>query len=185
LKDLDGNAIEPVILFDTVYVPLSPVVRVFGKSSTWDGKANSIYIGPKPVEKVAFMDVAPPYDFDDKIRVKAEDSITMGGTKYNGGVVYRSFYATPENPRYSLHNLNGKYSKLTGYIGHVDGSDMYDATIRFYGDGTLINKYDVKVDDFPKQISLNVTGVKQLKIEVVYKGSSTDVRYAFAGATLE
>ena len=182
LKDLEGNAIEPVILFDTVYVPLSPLARAFGKSSTWDGNANAIYIGPKPTEKVNFMDVAPPYDVSNKYRVTAADNVTMGGTKYNGAV-QSSCDSYSALKTYSLHNLNGNYNKLVGYIGHVDGTAMGNAVYNFYGDGKLLAEYDVKGDDFPKQISLNVTGIKQLKIEIVH--SHLYATFAFAGATLE
>jgi len=44
LTDLEGKAIEPILLFDTVYVPLSPVARAFGKTSTYDGKSFTVFI---------------------------------------------------------------------------------------------------------------------------------------------
>ena len=43
LTDLEGNAIEPFLMNDTMYVPISPLVRVFGKSSVYD-KSNKILI---------------------------------------------------------------------------------------------------------------------------------------------
>ena len=44
LKDLEGRAIEPFIYNDTMYVPISPLVRQFGKSSTYDSKSKTLVI---------------------------------------------------------------------------------------------------------------------------------------------
>ena len=44
LKDLEGRAIEPFIYNDTMYVPISPLVRQFGKTSTYDGKSKTLVI---------------------------------------------------------------------------------------------------------------------------------------------
>jgi len=180
LTDLDGNAIEPVLIDNTLYVPMSPLVRALGKSSTYDGNAKTLYIGPKPAETVPFLKVAPAYDVSNTAMVWTANDVTMGGNKYNDAIVYSNIDTT-----YSLHNLNGKYKKITGYIGHVDGSNMSDATFNFYGDGNLIASYDVKAQDLPKQISLIVTGVKQFKIEVINQRGSGWVDYAFVGATIE
>ena len=49
LTDLEGNEVEPVILFDTVYVPFSPVTRALGGTSTYDGKSFTVFIkSPTP-----------------------------------------------------------------------------------------------------------------------------------------
>ena len=42
LTDLEGRAIEPLLLFSTMYVPMSPVVRQFGKNSVYDSKNNTL-----------------------------------------------------------------------------------------------------------------------------------------------
>ena len=44
LKDLEGRAIEPFLMDDTMYVPISPLVRQFGKSSTYDTKTKTLAI---------------------------------------------------------------------------------------------------------------------------------------------
>jgi len=45
LTDLEGNIIELVLIDNTIYVPMSPLARLFGKSSTYDGKAKTLFIG--------------------------------------------------------------------------------------------------------------------------------------------
>jgi len=115
LTNLEGNAIEPVILFDTVYVPLSPVARAFGKTSTYDGKSFTVFINsPKTTtEKVysiidyynadgKFSDLGRALPFDSKngepaLTVKKGDVIIVGDLKYT--VVAESltlyFYTQP------------------------------------------------------------------------------------------
>ena len=36
LTDLEGREIEPVMINDTLYVPMSPMARQFGKTSVYD-----------------------------------------------------------------------------------------------------------------------------------------------------
>ena len=45
LTDLEGNKIEPILLNSTIYVPMSPMARAFGKTSTYEGSSRTLYIG--------------------------------------------------------------------------------------------------------------------------------------------
>jgi hypothetical protein len=47
LTDLDGQPIEPVILFDRVYVPLSGIGRAFNRNVTWDSATSTVHIRRK------------------------------------------------------------------------------------------------------------------------------------------
>ena len=88
---------------------------------------------------------------------------------------------------YSKHNLNGKYKKLSGYLGRADGSIMGNATFEFYGDGKLLEKYNLYANDMPKKISVDVTGIINLVIRVYLdrNGYNGTITYAFADATIE
>lgn len=44
LTDLEGNVIEPFIMDNVIYVPVSPLVRQFGYTSTYDGANGTLYI---------------------------------------------------------------------------------------------------------------------------------------------
>ena len=44
LEDLEGRAIEPFLMDGTMYVPISPLVRQFDKSSTYDSKSKTLVI---------------------------------------------------------------------------------------------------------------------------------------------
>ena len=51
LKDLQGKEVEPILVFDTLYAPVSPLARAFGKQSTYDGKAGAVHIADKPIAR--------------------------------------------------------------------------------------------------------------------------------------
>lgn len=140
----------------------------------------------------SFVKTVPPYAVSSEKHVTTQKNVTMGGTIYDEAINYDRGGTWDGNSRYSLHNLNGQYTMLFGYIGHIDESKMHDATFNFYkDDGKVLASYDLTAQDLPFYISLDVTDVKQLKIEVVhsanetYKGAPYNSQYAFADAFLE
>jgi uncharacterized protein YneR len=50
-KDAKGNKIEPFGYNGTTYLPVRAISEALGKTVSWDGKTNSVYIGQKPVQK--------------------------------------------------------------------------------------------------------------------------------------
>jgi len=44
LTDLEGIAIEPFLINNTMYVPISPLVRKFGKTSTYESSKKTLVI---------------------------------------------------------------------------------------------------------------------------------------------
>ena len=86
------------------------------------------------------------------------------------------------NDSFQLHNLNGQYTTLTGTIGRVDGSSRNWGTIVFSGDHKMLAYFDIGVDDLPRDISVDVTGVHVLKIEIFLNGNTT---LAFGNAMIQ
>ena len=195
LTDLQGNEIEPVMMFDTLYVPMSPMARAFGYSSTYEGSSRTVFIkksSEPPTRTASFLAVAPAYETSryGEAGAYTEDSAMMGGTEYGDAMWYRGHNLGNKDytvTHYSLHNLNKRYTKITGYIGRIDGKSLIGATFNFYGNGELLASHELTVNDIPKQISLNVKDVGQFKIEIVYEfnGEYASPAYAFAGATIE
>ena len=87
----------------------------------------------------------------------------MAGITHNNVVGFSNFNFTRA---FSLHNLGGQSRMLTGHIGRVDGSHQRNATVNFYGDGTLLQSLDLVATDMPTPISIFVEGVHQLRVEV-------------------
>ena len=133
---------------------------------------------------LVFGEAVPPYDVSNSNFVRTENFVKMGGRIYHHAITFRRGQG-PYTPHYTLHNLNGKYTKINGYIGHIDRTGMTDVSFNFYVAGKLSDSYHLEATDLPIQISINVAGIRQLKIEVEDKNYFSRARYAFAGAILE
>jgi hypothetical protein len=65
----------------------------------------------------------------------------------------------------AYYNINGQYTNLSGQYGPIDGT-IGNANIIIYGDGKLLTEFTSNGGAMPKDFSVDVTGVKQLKIEI-------------------
>ena len=174
-----GETIEAFNYGGWIYAPFEHIAKALGKEAYWDADTRSLYLGSMASRSAAsFLDTVPPYQTGGlgNYQVLVVEKSIMGGNKYYDAI---SFYSSDNC--YSLHNLSGQYKKITGYIGHVDGAHIRDATFNFYCDGKLVDSYELKADDLPRQILLDVSGVQKLKIEVQTPWGT----YAFANATIE
>ena len=115
---------------------------------------------------ITFLEVAPSYD---RSGASVGDA-TLTGIQYRNALVL-----TTTSGGYSLHNLNRRYTRFTGEIGRVDGTNSRDATVHIYGDGTLLRTFNLKANDLPEDFDLKVEGIRQLRIE--FGGSGEDWRY--------
>jgi len=189
-----------------IFSPFEHIAKALDKNVRWDGKTNSLYITtpavptpPKP--KASFIKTVPPSEMGPanpplvagRAIVETKDSVVMavGGKTYNDAITFsRNNYFSSEigyNYDYSKHPLNGKYKKLIGTIGRVEGSIQGNAKFEFWGDGKLIDTFSIAARDNPQQISVDVTEIISLTIIFYCSGEGYNgmLTYAFAGATIE
>lgn len=118
---------------------------------------------------------------------KLDDLFAISGTTFSSGFVYELDYHNEDN--YSLYNLGGKYTILDFDYGHVDRSLIQTATANIYADGELVWTNDIHPDDYYQHASINVTNVKQLKIEVISKNNiktlSNSLKIGFANVVVK
>ncbi len=121
--------------------------------------------------KSLLLSVCPPYE---TAGYEKSDLIKMGGDNYvNGFTLAREGYA--------LFNLEGKYSTIEFDFGHVDQTEMKDATIQFTLDGVTGKVIEAHAGDLPQHYSIDVTGVSQVKITT----SGYWTTYGFANLIIE
>lgn len=110
---------------------------------------------------VYFLDVCKPYSKDDYYYTEYVNGETflMGGTSYTNGF-------TLGGTNNAIFNLNNQYKSLSFLVGHVDETDMGDAQIKIYLDGVLKKEYNASAEALPQKMTIDLTGVNQLKIEV-------------------
>ena len=74
-------------------------------------------------------------------------------------------------------------------MGRADGSRMVDVTVRFLGDGTVLESFNLRSTDMPIPFLAYVEGVQQLRIEVIFPansgtwgtGHASSIRYIIQG----
>lgn len=95
----------------------------------------------------------------------------INGKSYSHGLeawIARWNYTTEKSWAYSTYNVNKKYKKLSGKVVLIDSynTTKFNTTLYFYGDGRLLKKYTMRPNNIPFNFSVNVSGVKKLKVYV-------------------
>ena len=120
----------------------------------------------------------PPYDGK---RYEVNDA-TLGGIKYNNSAIISG----SEGDSVIAYNLGGNYSRLEFDIGHVDGSSVCNASYSVLLDNEEFQVLELKGDDLPVHVDLDVTNVKQFKVKIVKDSFSalSSAKYAIVNGTL-
>ena len=187
-KDSAGNVVEPFIYNCTTYLPVRAISEALGKNVSWQASTKSVYIGKQPSSQTYMFDIVPAYEsFSYKeyslLNTGGADSFIMAGNKYVNGCVWDT--GTVSADVYSIYNLNGQYKLITGTLGHVDGSSMVGSIMHIYKDGVLNQDIALTGDMIPKQISIDVAGVLQLKIILDDTFYMERGKYGFGNVTIQ
>lgn len=107
-----------------------------------------------------FLDKYSPYSSADYKPYVSGESFVMSNDSYTNGF-------TLKDGGYALFNLTGSsYTALSFTLGHIDGSNNENLVLSIYFDDVLEEKITVKWDALPERITLDITGVKQIKVSV-------------------
>jgi hypothetical protein len=117
-------------------------------------------------------DICPAYQCSNVHMYKEYSAINSGSTDSfsMGGVEYLNGFTMKDYTTWAVWNLNGEYNTLTGTFGHVDGAgsdEVADEEFRIlyiYCDVELKQEIPFSTDMYPIELTIDLTGVKQLKI---------------------
>lgn len=102
------------------------------------------------------------------------ESFIMMNETYYQGITTTGSYSDSE----ALYNLDSCIDRIEFLIGHRDNYDDSSATLYIYADGVPLQTVALSSTMITQEISLNVTGVRQLKIYCERSGSHP--RYGIA-----
>ena len=160
-KDATGKTVEAFIYDGTTYLPVRAVGEAIGKTVTWDGETQSVYLGNKPGDSIYLMNNCPPYNVfeGDIYTFSSGKSFKMSGKKYYDGV--RLGYSD-----YALFNLNSEYKILECEVGNWDDwiQSQETRTISFWVDDKLVKRVELESDDLPQNITVPLNHGTKLKI---------------------
>ena len=106
------------------------------------------------------LDVIVPYSTSGYEEYINGETFKMGGKEYTNGFTLNADGGN------ALFNIEGKYTSLSFNIGHCDETDMRDSELKIYCDGVLKTTKKIDKEALPQKISVDLTGVKQIKFEL-------------------
>ncbi|MNB97319.1 NPCBM/NEW2 domain protein [compost metagenome] len=168
---------QSIIYNGQLYAPVKNIADGVGESFTYDGKAKTAWIGRKEGTFVYLDNISyARIDGENKDRINFKNWTYPAGLKFEiadkqylhgiGAILSTSVFAN-DNKASVDYNLNGKYKKLTGYIGVDDYTKNSDntGTLVVTGDGQeLFRKDGLRGGDLATEINVDITGVLKLKI---------------------
>lgn len=191
VRNDQNEILQPFSYNGSVFVPIEVILHAMDTHVSWDADTRTLNFGLESEASagVSFASAVPPYDVSHRFTldqgfrnwdVRVRNQVTMGGNFYDNAITFTTRGIS--DGVHSLHNLRGQYTMLSGYIGRLDGTTQSDGVFRFYGDGRLMKEFKMRAVDLPRPISLDVSGVWQLRIEFDAEGFSTSfTTYAFVG----
>ncbi len=114
------------------------------------------------------LDIVKPYQTGEDYK-----EYVNGETFIVGGVETTNGFTLPASGSYALFNVEGKYSSLSFLIGHLADSYTHSINAKIFLDGKLSKTIHVTSDDYANQIKVDITGVKQIKIQVEVDGNNS------------
>lgn len=179
MYDVLGNEVYPITYDGTTYLPLRALADLFDVSVDYDDETKTVTLGADELASDFIDDLTPyagNYSLLDGIILSVDDK-----TKSIAGETY-DHWIYLDSTQYLYYNLDGNYTDLDffAYCPSSSRNDRYD--LCFYGDGELIETFKVHEHSLPSECSVDLTGVKELRIcsETPDGKSSTGEIYLFS-----
>lgn len=173
LTDINGNVVTPFTNNAEIYVPLSSLGEILDKPVEYDRTNKAVYVGESPNQTTNMLDIVHGYDPQNFTEYSFLESggteyFTMAGKKYTDGATWYINYCTSS----VNFNLEGKYSTLKFKLGHLDGTKMVPAKFIIKLDGYVEKEVEIKAEDYPIDIEIDVTNALQLRFEISADGKT-------------
>ncbi len=124
----------------------------------------------------AYQSGGNPYTEYSSSESGATEHFSMGGVKYTDGMTFNADINIFDDVSWAVYNLGEGYSSLEFIVGHVDGTFNGDETfLEVFYDGQLKEEIPLSPEMLPVMISLDITGVNQLKMQVHSSGGEGPV----------
>jgi len=194
---------QPFIIDGRTFLPVRAIADIAGLDVDFDAATNTVVLtsGAAAVTDLsqqiqqatgggALMVVAPPIEVSRESETDARlisgnqgirpyDSVTIEGRAFSNPLVFATWGVN--RTEWSMHLLNENYTRLSGYVGRVQGSPLHPVTFRFYGDDALLAEFPVDAASGLVPVNLDVSGVRLLRIEAQNNNAAPGRLNAFVG----
>ena len=194
-KDVNNQAVAPIVYNGTTYVPIRFISEVFNKSVNYVGKTSTIFIGEpqkqeavllrdlQAVEKTVFAEpnygtyggwVTTPYAADKRFTVISWSKSGTMKVADRSYISQSTILSDGVTENVASYRLEGKYKALEADFGIDDcstSSPEISGRVEIYGDGQLLKRAMKSKGHALEHLTIDLTGVKLLTIKV--KGNAT------------
>ena len=133
----------------------------------------------------AYQNGGNPYKEYSAIKSGNSEHFSMAGVKYYNGMTFDADYNVLDDVSWAVYNLDKNYRKLEFTVCHVDETDTGDKnTLQVIYDGVVKEEIELSPDMAPKSISLDVSDVTQLKLQIGASGGNHPL-YGLGNPVLE
>lgn len=121
---------------------------------------------PLNVSANGWMNQKKPYQYTGVTEYlpNQDQFFNIGGARYDEGYVFYLWNAAGTSQ--VLYNLKEGYSNFSFKVGHIDNTSSYTAKLKIYLDGRLSQTVELKPADIAKNVSVDLSGVKHMKIQM-------------------
>jgi hypothetical protein len=196
---------QPFVSEGRTFLPVRGIADAFGADVHWVAATQTVYLNtitpaptpapipqptpppmPTPPPRVSLFDAAPAFEGSSQwSNAMSTATVNMQGNPFIDSLRTRDrpSIQTPTVNGWTHHNLNNQYNLLTGTVGRIDGSSTGASNIIFIGDGRQLASFVIDGNTSPLPISVDITGISILRIEVNQPRNGAWV--AFTNALIE
>lgn len=170
-----NNEPAAIVQNGTTYVPIRLVSNMLDVPIKWDGGTHSIIIGDE-IKGTYLSDKNPSYIYKEENTYDSKIYLNQNEMKINGKE-YGTKGISIDNAKKVLirYDLNGKYSKLSLYLGiddiRHDVSNSYPQQVSITGDGQTLWEGLLLRGADAERIELDLKGIQELEL-IVEKDST-------------
>jgi hypothetical protein len=179
-----AHDMQPFVSEGRTFLPVRGIADAFGADVQWVAATQTVYLNtitpaptpapipqptptpmPTPQPRVSLFDAAPTFEGSTWPNLSLA-TVNMQGNPFIDSLRTHMQPGSTSRNGWTHHNLNNQYSLITGTVGRIDGSSSNASNIIFIGDGRQLASFTVDGNTSPFPISVDVTGVNILRIEI-------------------
>jgi len=196
-RDGQGNIVHPFVSDGTTYLPVRALADALGQEVRWDGATSTVYIGEATLAGVATPQPTPtpqptlppaPVVREVEVPLFNQPYIRVGDSNFfnasadsirimvNAWEGERLADNRTRHTNYVVYALSDTATRFTATLNPPVGSGIAELVYNIYGDGrSLFTSPIMHQAVLPQQIDIDVTGVSELRMEVVLIGDPQSI----------
>ena len=168
---------EPVTIGGRTFLPVRALADATGLDIGWDGATSTVSITTDGTAPATTLPAPAPTTTGTRLHsaspsgrwwgsswITVQPNMVIRGVSFTEPMIYAS------NTNYTYRTdfaLNQQYSTLNLTIGRIDASRFSNINVAFFGDNNaLIDRVIVGANDTPRTVTIDVSSVRQLRMEV-------------------